>query len=70
MTGIGAGCHELRIIDATRTWRIMYSIQPDAIVILEVFAKTTRATPVEISRICRKRVGQYRAAAQEKEQKR
>lgn len=37
MPSIGAGCHELRINDEKLTWRIIYRIDPDAIVILEVF---------------------------------
>ena len=69
MPDIGKGCHELRLVDETRTWRIVYVIQADAIVILEVFAKTTRATPQVILRTCRKRLGQYRKAALGKESK-
>ncbi len=70
MPGIGKGCHELRLVDETRTWRIVYGIQAEAIVILEVFSKTTRATPVAILRICRKRLEQYRLALLGKESKR
>lgn len=62
MPDIGKGCHELRIVDETRTWRIVYAIQADAIVILEVFSKTTRATPGAILKICRKRLEQFQAA--------
>lgn len=69
MPDIGKGCHELRIVDETRTWRIVYGIQVDAIVILEVFSKTTRATPVAILRICRKRLEQYRSVGLGKESK-
>ena len=67
MPDIGKGCHELRIVDETRTWRIVYGIEADAIVILEVFSKTTRATPDAILRICRKRLKQYRLAVLGKE---
>ncbi len=69
MPEIGRGCHELRIVDETRTWRIVYGIQTDAIVILEVFSKTTRATPEAALRICRKRLEQYRLALLGKELK-
>ena len=69
MPDIGKGCHELRVVDETRTWRIVYGIQADAVVILEVFSKTTRTTPQEVLRICRKRLGQYRLAALGKESK-
>ena len=70
MPDIGKGCHELRIVDETRTWRIVYAIQADAIVILEVFSKTTRGTPDAVLRTCRRRLGQYRSAVLEKETKR
>ncbi len=46
MPTIGRGCHELRIVDAGKTWRIVYRLDVDAIVISDVFQKTTRETPV------------------------
>ena len=63
MSGIGARCHELRIVDAGRTWRIIYRLDPDAIVIAEVFQKTTQQTPVRIIQDCRQRLARYDAAA-------
>jgi phage-related protein len=39
MPSIGARCHELRINDENKTWRIVYRIDDDAIIILEVFEK-------------------------------
>ncbi len=41
MPSIGPRCHELRINDEKATWRIIYRIDHDAIVILEVFEKRT-----------------------------
>jgi hypothetical protein len=41
MPSIGPRCHELRVNDASRTWRIIYRIDPAAIVVVEVFAKAT-----------------------------
>jgi phage-related protein len=41
MPSMGIGCHELRIQDENSTWRIVYYINSVAIVILEVFSKTT-----------------------------
>ena len=38
MPSIGKRCHELRINHMDKTWRIVYHIDEDAIVILEVFA--------------------------------
>jgi phage-related protein len=59
MPGVGSRCHELRISDATSTWRVMYRIDSDAIVILEVFAKKTGRTPKTIIDTCRKRLKEY-----------
>lgn len=59
MPGIGPRCHELRIVDANSTWRITYRIDPDAIVILEVFAKKTPTTPQTVIETCRKRLKEY-----------
>ena len=37
MPNIAPRCHELRITDDRTDWRIIYGIDPDAVVILEVF---------------------------------
>lgn len=42
---IGSGVHELRVNDQDVTWRIVYRADEDAVVIVEVFAKKTQATP-------------------------
>jgi phage-related protein len=42
MPSIGSRCHELRINDERTSWRIIYRIDSDAIVILEVFSKKSR----------------------------
>lgn len=59
MPGIGARCHELRIVDQDSTWRIVHRIDPDAIVILEVFSKKTRQMPKHVIEACRRRLRQY-----------
>jgi phage-related protein len=59
MPSIGARCHELRINDADTTWRLIYRIDPDAIVIAEVFAKKTEKTPKEVIQACKKRLKEY-----------
>ncbi len=61
---VGAGCHELRILDGSTNWRIMYHIAPDAIVILDVFRKKTAATPKVVIAECRKRLGEFQRLAQ------
>ena len=63
MPAIGRRCHELRIQDKTATWRIVYRVDPDAVVILEVFAKKTPATPKQVIESCKKRRRQYREAS-------
>lgn len=63
MPGIGPRCHELRIVDAGKVWRIVYRLDRDAIVIADVFQKTTQQTPVRVIQACRRRLAQYDAAA-------
>lgn len=59
MPSIGPRCHELRINDRNATWRIMYRVDRDAIVILEVFKKTTAKTPVPVIDTCKRRLRMY-----------
>ncbi|MHB9112314.1 MAG: type II toxin-antitoxin system RelE/ParE family toxin [Thermoleophilia bacterium] len=59
MPSIGARCHELRINDEKVTWRIIYRIDADAIIILETFAKKTGQTPKRVIEACRKRLSLY-----------
>jgi len=63
MPAIGRRCHELRIIDERDTWRIIYRVDADAIVIAEVFAKKTAQTPQAVLETCRKRLKEYDDAA-------
>jgi len=42
MPAIGSGCHELRVVDRNKTWRLFYFLDSEAIVILEVSEKKTR----------------------------
>ena len=59
MPTIGARCHELRITDATAKWRIIYRIDADAIVIVEVFKKKTKQTPKSVIDVSRERLRGY-----------
>jgi phage-related protein len=61
MPSVGKRCHELRIRDESKQWRLIYRIDTDAIVIAEVFAKTTRSTPKTVIQICKRRLSQYDA---------
>ena len=59
---IGKRCHELRINDEGATWRIVYRIDRDAIVILEVFKKQKNETPKYVIENCQRRLKQYNQA--------
>lgn len=59
MPSIGKGCHELRITDQNKIWRIIYRIDSDAIVILEVLEKKTQKKPDPVIESCKKRLKMY-----------
>jgi phage-related protein len=59
MPEIGKACHELRVRDDNRTWRIVYHVDGEAVVILEVFAKTTQQTPKSVLKTCKARLKLY-----------
>jgi phage-related protein len=59
MPVIGARCHELRIQDEKQTWRVIYRVDADAVVIAEVFAKTTQTTPSSVIKNSQRRLDAY-----------
>ncbi len=59
MPSIGRRCHELRIHDLGRAWRIFYRVDADAIVIAGVARKKTRTTPKATLDACKQRLAQY-----------
>ena len=59
MPAIGGGCRELRIVDADATWRIIYRVDSDAIVIVDVFSKKSRTTPRSVIDVCKRRLREY-----------
>ena len=59
MPSIGKRCHELRVVDENKTWRIVYRIDSDAIIILEVFAKKSKQTSKKVIDTCKKRIKLY-----------
>lgn len=61
MPSVGRRCHELRIVDETVTWRIMYRTDEDAIIILTVFSKKTQQTPKHVIDTCKDRLKDYDA---------
>jgi len=65
MATLGRRCHELRVPDEGKTWRLIYRLDPDAVVIADVFQKTTPKTPRRIIADCRRRLRAYDRAAGE-----
>jgi len=59
MPAIAERCHELRIDDVDATWRIIYRVDPDAIVIVDIFSKKSRSTPQSVIARSRKRLREY-----------
>jgi phage-related protein len=59
LLAVGIHCHELRIRDADSIWRIVYRLDGDAVVIADVFKKTTRTTPVAAIRRAKRRLRSY-----------
>ena len=62
MPSIGRRCHELRINDSSSSWRLIYRVDADAIVIAEVFSKKTEKTPKAVVEACRRRLKEYDSA--------
>jgi phage-related protein len=58
MPAVGARCHELRIMDESVTWRIVYRVDPDAIVIGRSSPKTAQ-TAAGVLEACRRRLKEY-----------
>ena len=63
MATIGPRCHELRIQDRQQTWRVVYRIDIDAIVLVEVFSKKTGKTPKSVIALCQQRLKEYDSEA-------
>lgn len=61
MPDIGARCHELRVRDETKNWRIFYYLAADAVVILDIYSKTTEKTPLAVLENCRRRLRHYQS---------
>jgi phage-related protein len=59
MPSIGRRCHELRINDQNATWRIVYRMEADVIVILEVFSKKSAQTPKGVVEACKRRLRDF-----------
>jgi phage-related protein len=66
MPGIGRRCHELRINDEKETWRVIYRVDGDAIVIADVFSKKSAKTPRDVLDASRRRLGDYDVASEKR----
>lgn len=62
---IGTRCHELRVRDGPLSWRIIYSLEIDAVVILAVTAKKRRTLSVKTISTCKNRLEAYSRWEQE-----
>jgi phage-related protein len=61
MPSIGKRVHELRVDDpeARKTWRIVYRLEPDAVLVVHWFEKKTNATTRRVIELCKRRLGDY-----------
>ena len=59
LTNVCSRCGALRVRDAEHNWRIMYRVDPDAVLILEVYAKKTRTIPRSVIARCKQRLKAY-----------
>ena len=65
LPSLGRKCHELRIIDAQAIWRVIYRLDPDALIVVAVFSKKTQKTPANILDACNDRLNRYDATMEE-----
>jgi len=59
MPSIGKRCHELRVRDEGANWRIIYRLDPDAVVVALVFSKKTQRTPDAVIRLAKRIFTRY-----------
>jgi phage-related protein len=66
---VGPRCGALRVRDAEHNWRIMFRIDTDAVLVLEVYPKKTPKIPNEVIERCKQRLKQYDAAVKAEKKK-
>jgi phage-related protein len=59
MPSIGSRCHELRVRDEGKQWRLIYRTDSDAILVVGLFRKTSQKTPKQAIDRSRGRLRQY-----------
>ena len=62
LPGVGPRCGALRVRDAEHNWRIMYRVDSDAVLVVEVYSKKSRKIPDEVFERCKRRLKQYDAS--------
>ncbi len=66
---VGPRCGALRVRDGGHNWRIMYRLDVDAVVVLDVYPKKTRKIPDEVIQRCKQRLNQYDTAVRANKKK-
>ena len=56
---IGPRCGAIRVRDGEHNWRIVYRNDPDAVLVLEVYAKKTKKIPKSVIDQCKRRLQNY-----------
>jgi phage-related protein len=56
---VGPRCGAVRVKDEAHEWRIMYRLDSDRLLIVEVYAKKSRSIPDEVIARCKKRLKIY-----------
>jgi phage-related protein len=49
----------LRVVDGKVSWRIVYHIAADVVVVLDVFKKQTETTPLAVINACKQRLADF-----------
>ena len=56
MPQIDPRCHEFRVKEGDSAWRVIYSLEPQAVVVLTAFKKKSQSTPTAIKARARSRL--------------
>lgn len=59
MPVVGRRCHELRVRDEHHSWRLIYRIDHDCIVLAALVSKKTEQTPDRVIELSRDRLRRY-----------
>jgi phage-related protein len=59
LPNVGPRCGALRVRDSEHNWRIMYRVDSDAVLVLDVYSKKTQKIPDEVIKRCKNRLKRY-----------